>query len=162
MENLQLTKNFKLYGFKVSSSRPDLAAAMDFDELETTKLFLLSMTILQPVRNYVKGKVQITSGKRSDALNLAIGGSKTSQHRYCEACDFVLEDPSWLPEVFTFIRKNLAHAYLQLILYLDEERRPEFIHVSIPGLKTSKMRKVLIYYDRKYRHWRSAWSLLDK
>lgn len=162
MDDTKLTKSFKLYEFKVSSDYPEIAHAMDFDELEHTKLFLLCMTILQPVRNYIRAKVTITSGKRNDALNVAIGGSKTSQHKYCEASDFVLEDLSKLLGVFTFIRKYLTHAYLQLILYLDEDYNPKFIHVSLPGLNTSKTRKVLIHVNGEYKHWRKIWYLLQR
>jgi zinc D-Ala-D-Ala carboxypeptidase len=45
--------------------------------------------MLDGVRSLLGKPVIITSGYRSPALNLAVGGSKTSQHMRGEAADFI-------------------------------------------------------------------------
>ena len=62
------------------------------------KLTQLCTDILEPIRTYINGgnsagkkSIIITSGVRCPELNDAIkGSSKTSQHMFCEAVDFVL------------------------------------------------------------------------
>ncbi|USF25048.1 D-Ala-D-Ala carboxypeptidase family metallohydrolase [Mucispirillum schaedleri] len=63
------------------------------------KLTQLCTDILEPIRTYINGgnsagkkSIIITSGVRCPELNDAIkGSSKTSQHMFCEAVDFVLD-----------------------------------------------------------------------
>jgi len=41
----------------------------------------IAENIFQPIREHFKVAIGISSGYRSEALNKAIGGSKTSQHK---------------------------------------------------------------------------------
>ena len=81
----QLTKNIRLAEMAVSYQYPEIAAGIDFNELETTKLFYLCYFILQPTRDSFNEPFVITSGKRTPTLNELVGGVKESQHVYCEA-----------------------------------------------------------------------------
>lgn len=46
-------------------------------------------SVLESVRTLLGNPIQITSGYRSPALNLAVGGSRTSAHCQGRAADFV-------------------------------------------------------------------------
>lgn len=53
---------------------------------EVAKLRALCSAVLEPWREIV-GPLRVNSGFRSEAVNNAVGGSSTSQHRYGEAAD---------------------------------------------------------------------------
>ena len=67
----------------------------------------LAVNILQPIRNKF-GSLKITSGFRSPELNIAIGGSKYSNHCRGEAADVEPVDGSTkLIDLIQFIYENL-------------------------------------------------------
>ena len=158
----QLTKHFRLYHFKVSSSYPDIAEQIVVDELEAWKYYMLCSTILQPVRDFINNPVFITSGKRSDKLNKLIGGSKTSQHILSEASDLIVHETAMLPDMFEFIKDKLPNAFLLLILYLKKDYTPKFIHVSLPDITLIKRKKILIHYADDYYQWEDLWSSIQR
>ena len=51
----------------------------------------LAENIFQPIREHFDTPIYISSGFRSEALNEAIGGSKTSQHSKGEAIDIDMD-----------------------------------------------------------------------
>lgn len=59
-------------------------------EAETRALALLCDKVLEPVRTHFGRPVIVTSGYRSPRLNVAIGGSASSQHCTGEAADFTV------------------------------------------------------------------------
>lgn len=86
----QLTKNFGLEEFLISQ-------AADRHNLDNTptpvivnNLKLLATNILQPLREKIAKPIVINSGYRSPAVNAAVGGSKTSAHRYGHAVDIIV------------------------------------------------------------------------
>ena len=48
----------------------------------------LTANMMERVRSLIRSPIKVTSGFRCEDLNSAIGGSKLSQHRRGEACDF--------------------------------------------------------------------------
>lgn len=135
---MQLTKNFSLHEFAVSDSRPDLAVDVVFDDEETYRVYILCMMFLQPIRESF-GPVNILSGKRTVALNKAVGGSPNSDHLYNSgftdgpvkdkvAADFTVPRTN-LEDVYRFVKiKYPKETYGQLIYY----RKQRFIHLSLP------------------------------
>ena len=88
----------------------------------------LDDNILIPITNEF-GTMLITSCYRNKAVNLAIGGSTTSQHQFGEAVDFVaVGGGKELNEVFTWIADNLTFG--QLIWEKGDDDNPQWIHVS--------------------------------
>ena len=88
----------------------------------------LDDNILIPITNEF-GEMLISSCYRSKAVNLAIGGSTTSQHQFGEAVDFVaVKGGKELNEVFTWIADNLTFG--QLIWEKGDDNNPQWIHVS--------------------------------
>lgn len=57
-------------------------------------LLLLIINVLQPLREYVKKPIIITSGYRCPELNKKVGGVANSQHLTGQACDFVIQGMS--------------------------------------------------------------------
>jgi zinc D-Ala-D-Ala carboxypeptidase len=101
----------------------------------------LDDNILIPITNEF-GTMLITSAYRSKAVNLAIGGSTTSQHQFGEAVDFVaVGGGKELNEVFTWIADNLTFG--QLIWEKGDDDNPQWIHVSDATARFGKSGEIL-------------------
>lgn len=121
---MNLTKNVTLESLCVTKSNiPNIPT-----ELAKEKLMYLATYIVQPIIDKF-GPLDITSGYRSDAVNTAIGGSKTSQHPKGEAVDFSPRSAS-IDEVFKWCRDNLK--YGQVINEMKGKSR--WIHISLPRI----------------------------
>ncbi len=131
---MKLSEHFDLEEFRVSQRFPELAARIEFSGHDRHKCFLLARMILEPVRERLGCPVRITSGKRTEELNRAVGGVPGSEHLFRDfsaAADFTVDPArrSLLHEVPPLLP---AWSFGQVILYLGEDRRPRFVHVSLP------------------------------
>jgi zinc D-Ala-D-Ala carboxypeptidase len=120
----KLSKNFTLHEFLYSQtafSKGLLHEQYEISEKEILNLKRLCENVLQPLRDHLKTPIKINSGFRSEAVNTAIGGSKTSDHMKAMAADIHCSN---FPKAFAFL-KTLK--FRQLIQYGDNFR---FIHVS--------------------------------
>ena len=90
----------------------------------------LSQKIFEPVREHLGVPIYISSCFRSEALNVAIGGAKNSQHMAGEAMDLDAEKygKTTNKAIFEFIRDNLE--FDQLIWEFGTEEEPDWVHVS--------------------------------
>lgn len=134
----QLTKNFSLAELTVSS----MADRQGLDNTPDTKtlnnLTNLCATILQPIRTKLGKGLVISSGFRAPLVNTAVGGSKTSAHRYGHAADLVC--PSYkegsVKELCIyfedFLKKN-AIKFDQLIYEFGSDTQPTkgWLHIGI-------------------------------
>lgn len=136
-KKIQLSKNFTLY--ELVKSNEALLKGID-NKPENSKIVgslqVLTKKVLQPLRDWYKLPVTITSGYRSNALNTFNNGAKFSQHLKGEAVDFVIKGIP-LAEIVNYIRHNID--FDQLIL------EPSWIHVSFSG----KNRKEVLKFDGK-------------
>jgi hypothetical protein len=66
-----------------------IAVALQKRPEHQSAIVALCAAVLDPLRDAL-GPIRITSGYRTDALNTAIGGSKTSEHLSGRAADIVL------------------------------------------------------------------------
>jgi zinc D-Ala-D-Ala carboxypeptidase len=84
---MRLSKNFTLEEFLRSeyAERNDIDMTPPPEIIENIRLFVKSC--MQPLRDEVGVPINITSGYRPLALNVGIGGSKTSAHVRGEAAD---------------------------------------------------------------------------
>jgi len=99
----------------------------------------LAENIFEPIRNNFRVPIHISSGYRSEALNKAIGGSKTSQHSKCEAIDIDMDGSSngvTNKMVFDYIYKNLN--FDQLIWEFGTSENPDWVHVSYNSKGTQR------------------------
>lgn len=135
-----LTKNFSIEEFFVSSEFPEMAKACfvsvkkgnDY-ELMKAKAFYLARLFLQPIRDMYDEPVQILSGVRGFALNKAIGGAETSDHLYhdeCAAADFTCRSIDSVANMLA----NSKWPFGQMIWYPEQR----FIHISLPSRKHFK------------------------
>ena len=101
----------------------------------------LAENIFQPIRKHFGKPIHISSGYRSDALNKAIGGSKTSQHCKGEAIDIDMDGTAITnAQIFNYIKDNLN--FDQLIWEFGTASNPDWVHVSYES--TGKQRKQIL------------------
>ena len=86
--------------------------------------------IFEPIREHFGVPIGISSGYRSEELNKAVKGSKTSQHCNGQALDIDADIFGKVTnkEIFDFILKNLK--FTQLIWEFGTDENPNWVHVS--------------------------------
>lgn len=102
----------------------------------TKNLEQLVDTILDPLREKYGKPIKINSGYRCEALNKAVGGSKTSQHRYGQAADITGGSKEENKKLFDLV--------IQLNLPFDQlidESKFSWIHISY----ANKPRKQILH-----------------
>lgn len=137
---MQLTKNFTLQEFN--------PRGLDTTPQHAENFRLLAQN-LQVIRDFLGRPITITSGLRSEAGNSNLqGASKTSQHLFGEACDFVVGglDAEGLDYVF--------HKILQLELILPNAcaqiiregngKGAEWIHMGLKTMRWLDVQKAVI------------------
>lgn len=140
MNDIVLSKHFNLSELAGTSHKALLKenrkeALENFQLIEDLALFA------EQVRAFINVPMVITSGFRCEELNKAVGGVKTSQHRFFRAIDFIPKGMD-LDECFSRLKmSNLV--YGQLIK--EHSGSSEWIHVSM-----GDKRENLIYKDGKY------------
>lgn len=107
------------------------------DELEAMKL--VAEKIFQPLREEF-GAIRVNSFFRCSALNVAVGGSKSSQHCKGEAIDVDALNGVTNKELFYYIKNNLE--FDQLIWEYGTDEEPDWIHFSFTN-KRENRRQVL-------------------
>lgn len=88
------------------------------------KLQKLIEAVLDPLREWYGKPIRVNSGYRCEALNEAVGGSNTSQHRLGEAADITVGTKKGNRKLFNYIKDNLP--FDQLI----NESNFSWVHVS--------------------------------
>jgi zinc D-Ala-D-Ala carboxypeptidase len=92
---------------------------------------LLAENIFEPIRKHFGKPIYISSGYRSEALNKAVGGAKSSQHCKGEAIDIDMDGNAngvTNKMVFDYIKDNLN--FDQLIWEFGTTSNPDWVHVS--------------------------------
>jgi hypothetical protein len=104
-------------------------------------LTLLIEKILDPLREAYGSAIRVSSGYRCPALNSAVGGVKTSQHRKGQAADITVGSRSENMKLFKLIQ-TLNLPFCQLIFEKgDKKVGPDWVHVSYD--KTNVKRQIL-------------------
>lgn len=118
------------------------------NEVQIEAMKYVAVNVFDHVREFVGGPLHASSFFRSPDLNLAIGGSKTSQHMKGEAIDIDCDTfgHGTNLKVFNFIREHLP--FDQLIAeYPDKEGNPSWVHVSLVKDPKKNRRQVLVCYN---------------
>lgn len=118
------------------SNQPSLFAA--------SNLTRLAYQGLEPVRSHFGKSITPSSGYRSPALNLAIGGSLTSNHSVGCACDFEIIGVDNF-EVAKWITKNID-IFDEVILEAYTGGNTGWIHLAI---RPENNRRKILTWDRK-------------
>lgn len=125
------TKNFSYDELIASSTAKRLGIdnTPSYDEKE--RLRQLAIDVLQPIRDSWKGVIVVNSGYRSEALNKAVGGVKTSQHCKGEAADIKVGGKDKNKKLFNHIYKLISTGEIKVGQLIDEYNY-QWIHVSLP------------------------------
>jgi zinc D-Ala-D-Ala carboxypeptidase len=127
---MKLSKNLSLAEVTKSATakRQGIANEPNIDQLERLKA--VAENIFQPIREEFMCPIFVSSGYRSEALNEAIGGSKTSQHSKGEALDLDADVYGVITnaDIFNFVLDRLE--FDQLIWEFGTDENPDWVHVS--------------------------------
>ena len=127
---MKLSKNLSLAEYSKSNTAERRSINNTVPEHLIPAAKALAENIFQPIREHFGSPIYVSSGFRSEALNEAIGGSKTSQHSKAEAMDIDMDHRQG-PEnedIFHYIKDNLP--FDQLIWEFGTDERPNWVHVS--------------------------------
>lgn len=137
---MRLSKSFTLEELTATTKKEFLKENRQ-EAIENLQLIEDLAYFAEQVRAFINVPMIITSGFRCDKLNKAVGGAKTSQHRFFRAIDFIPKGMS-IDECFEKLKSSKL-VYKQLIK--ERSGNSEWIHVSM-GYE----RENLIYKDGKY------------
>lgn len=104
--------------------------------------------ILEPVREHFGKPVKINSSYRSPALNVAVGGSKTSQHVNGQAVDFEIMGIS-NKVVADWVADNLEFDQVILEFYVEGDKNSGWVHASIKKDGGNRKQKLIAKKDGK-------------
>jgi hypothetical protein len=139
---MKLSKNLTLAEVTKSNTASRLGIDNSPTSEHITNLIKVANNIFQPIRDHFEKPIFISSGYRSEALNNAIGGSKTSQHSKGESID-IDNDAVEYPTnrmIFDYIKDHLE--FDQLIYEFGDDKNPAWVHVSFTESKQNR-RQVL-------------------
>lgn len=126
---MMFSKNFTL----AELIKSDIATRNNIDNTPTpgvlNNLRELVINVLQPIRDHYKQPLKINSGYRSESLNTAIGGSKTSDHMQGFAADIEVVGTSNY-DLAVWISNNLKFTQVILEFYTLGDPNSGWVHVS--------------------------------
>ena len=127
---MKLTENLSLAEVTKSATAIRMGITNTPSATHLIALKEVSKNIFQPCREHFGKPLAVTSGYRSEALNEAIGGSKTSQHSKGEALDLDADVFGGFSnaELFNYIKDHLD--FDQLIWEFGNNNNPAWVHCS--------------------------------
>lgn len=106
---------------------------------QITNLKALANTVLEPLRVKFGQPIIVNSAFRSEAVNNAVKGSKTSQHLSGSAADITSKDNERL---WMLAKEMIENKEIQVGQLIDEYNL-SWIHISLPTLKTNNQIKYI-------------------
>lgn len=100
----------------------------------------LALEVLDPIREKFGKPIFVNSGYRGPKLNIAVGGSKTSQHCNGAAADIRCNGSK--AQLFKLIESMIKSGEIkvgQLIWEYGTKQEPKWIHVSLPYKKVNNI-----------------------
>ena len=144
MENISKHISYKEATRSNTAIRRGIENIPDIEELENMKL--MAEKVFEPLRKWVGGPIKINSFYRSPELNVAIGGSKKSQHCHGQAIDI---DDTYghrsNASMFKHIRYNMD--YDQIIWEFGDDKNPAWVHVSYVSEEKNRHRCLQAYKE---------------
>lgn len=151
---MRLSENLNLAECLKSQTAARLGIDNTPDKQHIDNLKLIARDVFQPLRDHLGVPVFVSSGYRCKALNDAIGGSTTSQHRTGQALDLDVQGIN--DEIFYYIKENLD--FDQLIWEFGDSKEPGWVHVSYIGPGKGKNRgQVLKAFSKNGRTAYAVW-----
>ena len=144
MENISKHISYKEATRSNTALRRGIENIPDVEELENMKL--IAEKVFEPLRKWVGGPIKINSFYRSPELNVAIGGSKKSQHCHGQAIDI---DDTYghrsNASMFHHLRYSLD--YDQIIWEFGDDKNPAWVHVSHVSEEKNRHRCLQAYKE---------------
>ena len=144
---MKISKNFTMEEMVKSNNAKRLGIDNTPSEKETRNIIELVEKVLQPIRNKYGKPIYVNSGFRCEELNKAVGGSKTSQHRYGSAVDIEANNGN-NTKLFYCIKEMIENGEIevgQLIWEYGNKKNPNWVHVSLP--MPHKKNQILYLYS---------------
>ena len=133
LQELTRTSRESLQNVNIEQATNDLAVLQNLTDL--------AVKILQPIRDFYGKPVKVTSGYRSKALNIAVGGSQTSQHSHGEAADIQIEGIS-VDKLFEDLKSGKVVPLDNIGQVIKEKvGGAEWIHIGIMTPRYSEIQK---------------------
>jgi zinc D-Ala-D-Ala carboxypeptidase len=151
----KLTTNFSLAELLNSPTATAKGIKEQFTPSEEVinNLTLLAKNVLQPLRDGIGRPLKITSGFRCERLNVAIGGSRTSEHCKGMAADIqlIVNGQNLSGLIYNKIIE-LKLNYTQMIWEFGNSEHPDWIHISYnkANLKKQNLKAVKENGKTKY------------
>lgn len=133
---MKLTENFTLQEMIHSNTAIAKGIVNIPDENQINFIRELCINLLQPIRDYFGSPIKISSGFRSPRLNVAIGGSTSSQHCALRGAAADIQMDEMNVEIFNYIKDKLI--FDQLIWEFGNDENPDWVHVSFYKGKNRK------------------------
>lgn len=114
------------------------------DDFQLASMVLVAEKVFEPLREHFCVPIGVTSFFRSEPLNTALRGSKTSSHMKGEAIDIDgdLYGTVNNADIFNYIADNLE--FDQLIWEFGNDNQPAWVHVSY-SCEGNRMQKLKAY-----------------
>ncbi len=126
---MNLSKYFTLEEFIKSQTATRKGINNVPSDMDIARMKLLCERVIEPIREHFGAPVKILSGYRCQALNNAVGGSKTSQHMNGEAADIEVAGVSnW--DVLSYVLNNLEYDQLIQEYMKEGDDHAGWVHVS--------------------------------
>lgn len=138
----QFTKNFSYDELIASATAKRLGLDNTPSPEEKEKLRKLAEDILQPIRDRWRSPIVVNSAFRSEAVNKAVGGVPTSQHRLGEAADIKVGGKDRNKKLFKAIYNMISKGEIKVGQLIDEYNY-QWIHVSLP--RTNKPNNQILH-----------------
>ena len=125
--------------------RLDISNSPNEEQLSNMKL--IAEKVFQPLREWVSKPIKINSFFRCPDLNIAIGGSKKSQHCKGQAID--IDDTyghKTNAEMYMWIKDNLD--FDQMIWEFGNDDNPAWVHVSYVSPDKNRNRCLKAYKEQ--------------
>ena len=133
LQELTRTSRESLQNVNIEQATNDLTVQQNLTDL--------AVKILQPIRDFYGKPVKVTSGYRSKALNIAVGGSQTSQHSHGEAADIQIEGIS-VDKLFEDLKSGKVVPLDNIGQVIKEKvGSAEWIHISIMTPRYAEIQK---------------------
>jgi zinc D-Ala-D-Ala carboxypeptidase len=97
-------------------------------EWELINMKIVAEKCFEPLRKWYGRRLRVNSFYRSPELNIAVGGSKTSQHCKGEAIDISAGSRSENKKLYEWAKTNLI--FDQLINEYPNDEGPQWVHIS--------------------------------
>lgn len=135
MNMIKISEHISLHEATISPTALRLGIKNEPNEAELTAMQLVANLCFEPLRMWYGKPIKVNSFFRCSALNVAVGGAKTSQHCLGEAIDMSAGSKEENEKLFNWCKDNLD--YDQLINEYDFS----WVHISY---KRSGNRKQIV------------------